>query len=60
MKQSIYKDGKKGFLYHTLRSVSKLNYYKRFALEQWFYETERFILKEIPELEEFVEKYANR
>jgi hypothetical protein len=29
-------------------------------LEKWFDKTEAFILKEIPELEEFVDKYANR
>jgi hypothetical protein len=41
----------------SMRSVEEAD---KIRLEKWFDEGEAFILKEIPELEEFVKQYANR
>jgi hypothetical protein len=42
-----------------VRGTYTENILDRGALEEWFNKTEEFILKEIPELEEFVKNYAN-
>jgi hypothetical protein len=56
--QFIHKSENNNFEHHDVKETHLSESFKS-ILEKWFNETEAFILKEIPELEEFVKNYAN-
>jgi hypothetical protein len=60
--QAVEKDPKRGFNGHKVRGkyLEEYRMDDKIRLGMWFNKTEKHILKEIPELEEFVKNYANR